>query len=64
MEIPFFQVLETARISASIENYKKPFEMSEMSLFSHIFSLLWEFTFPIFWELYELMPHMKYLSDW
>ena len=63
MEIPFFQVLETARISASIENYKKPFAMSEMSLFSHIFSLLWEFTFPIFWELYELMPHMKYLSD-
>ena len=63
MEIPFFQVLETARISASIENYKKPFEMSEMSLFSHIFSLLWEFTFPIFWELYELMPHMKCLSD-
>ena len=63
MEIPFFQVLETARISASIENYKKPIEMSEMSLFSHIFSLLWEFTFPIFWELYELMPHMKYLSD-
>ena len=35
----------------------------EMFVFSHIFSLLWEFTFLIFWELYVLMPHMKYVSN-
>ena len=33
----------------------------EMLVFSHIFSLLWEFTFLIFWELYVLMPHMKHV---
>ena len=32
-----------------------------MSVFSQIFSLLWEFAFPIFWELHGLMPHMKYV---
>ena len=35
----------------------------EMFVFSHIFSLLWEFTFPIFWELYGLMYHMKYVRN-
>ena len=35
----------------------------EMFVFSHIFSLLWEFTFLIFWELYVLMPHMKYVRN-
>ena len=35
----------------------------EMLVFSHIFSLLWEFTFLIFWELYVLMPHMKYVRN-
>ena len=32
----------------------------EMFVFSHIFPLLWEFTFPIFWELYEFLLHPKY----
>ena len=31
-----------------------------MLVFSHIFSLLWEITFPIFLELYGLIPRMKY----
>ena len=31
----------------------------EMFMFSHILSLLCEFSFLIFWELYVLMPHMK-----
>ena len=35
----------------------------EMFMFSHIFSLLCEFTFLIFWELYVLMPHMKYVRN-
>ena len=36
---------------------------SEMFVFSHIFSLLWEFTFPIFWELYGFLLHPKYLRN-
>ena len=36
---------------------------SEMFIFSHIFSLLCEFTFLIFRELYMLMPHMKYVRN-
>ena len=35
----------------------------EMIMFSHIFSLLCAFTFLIFWELYVLMPHMKYVRN-
>ena len=35
----------------------------EMFMFSHIFSLLCEFTFLIFWELYVLMPHIKYVRS-
>ena len=35
----------------------------EMFVFSHILSLLWEFTFPIFWELYESLLHPKYLRN-
>ena len=35
----------------------------EMCVFSHIFSLLWEFTFPIFWELYGFPLHPKYLRN-
>ena len=35
----------------------------EMFMFSHIFSLLCEFTFLIFWELYVLMPHIKYVRN-
>ena len=35
----------------------------EMFVFSHIFSLLWEFTFPIFWELYGFLLHPKYLRN-
>ena len=34
-----------------------------MFVFSHIFPLIWEFTFPIFWKLYGLMPHMKYVRN-
>ena len=30
-----------------------------MFVFSHIFSLLWEFTFSIFWELYGFLLHAK-----
>ena len=35
----------------------------DMFMFSHIFSLLWEFIFLIFWELHVLMPHMKYVRN-
>ena len=35
----------------------------EMFVFSHIFSLLWEFTFPIFWELYGFLLHPKYFRN-
>ena len=35
----------------------------EMFVFSHIFSLLWEFTFPIFWDLYGFLLHPKYLRN-
>ena len=35
----------------------------EMFVFSHIFSLLWEFTFPIFWELYEFLLHPEHLRN-
>ena len=35
----------------------------EVFVFSQIFSLLWEFTFLIFWELYVLMPHTKYVRN-
>ena len=32
-------------------------------LFSHIFPLLWEFTFLIFWELYGFLLHPKYFRN-
>ena len=35
----------------------------EVFVFSQIFSLLWEFTFLIFWELYVLMPRTKYVRN-
>ena len=35
----------------------------EMFVLCHIFSLMWEFTFLIFWELHVLMPHMKYVRN-
>ena len=35
----------------------------EMFVFSHIFPLLWEFTFPIFWELHGFLLHPKYLRN-
>ena len=35
----------------------------EMFLFSHIFPLLCEFTFTIFWELYGFLLHPKYIRD-
>ena len=35
----------------------------QMFMFSHIISLLREFTFLIFWELHVLMPHMKYIRN-
>ena len=36
---------------------------SGMFVFSHTFSILWEFTFPIFWELYGFLLHPKYLRN-
>ena len=35
----------------------------EMFVLSHIFPLLWEITFPIFWELYGFLLHPKYLRN-
>ena len=35
----------------------------EIFVFSHIFSLLWEFTFPIFLEFYGFLLHPKYLRN-
>ena len=60
MEIHFSHVLRTAWISASSEKFQKHFEMF---VFSHIFSLLWEFTFPIYWELYGFLLHPKHLRN-
>ena len=57
-----FQCLGTAWISASSKNIPETLNF-EMFMFSHIFSLLCEFTFLIFWELYVLMPHMKYVRN-
>ena len=34
-----------------------------MFVFSHIFPLLWEFTYPIFWEFYGFLLHPKYLRN-
>ena len=34
-----------------------------MLVFSHIFPLLWKFTFHIFGDLYGLMLHMKYVKN-
>ena len=36
---------------------------SGMFVFSHTFSILWEFTFPIFWELYGFLLHPKYFRN-
>ena len=44
------------------QNFPETFNF-EMLMFSHIFSLLCEFTSLIFWELYVLMPHMKYVRN-
>ena len=35
----------------------------EMFMSSHIFPLLCDFTFLMFWKLYVLMPHMKYARN-
>ena len=35
----------------------------QMFVFFHIFPLLWEFTFPIIWELYGFPLHPKYLRN-
>ena len=35
----------------------------EMFVFSHIFPLLWEFTFPIFWALSGFLLHPKYFRN-
>ena len=34
-----------------------------MFVFSHVFLILWEFTFPIFWELYGFLLHSKSLRN-
>ena len=34
-----------------------------MFVFSHIFPLLWEFSFPIFWDLHGFPLHLKYLRN-
>ena len=58
---PFSHVLGTAWISSCIKRKISETLNFEMLVFSHIFSLLWEFTFPIFWELYGFLLHPKYL---
>ena len=35
----------------------------EMFVFSPIFPLQWEFTFPIFWEWYGFLLHPKYFRN-
>ena len=62
MRIHFSHMLVTAWISASSKKIPETLNF-EMFMFSHIFSLLREFTFLIFWELYVLMPHMKYVRN-
>ena len=63
MEIHFSYMLGSAWISASSKKIPETLNF-EMFMFSHIFSLLCEFTyFLIFWELYVLMPHIKYVRS-
>ena len=63
MEIHFSHMLGSAQISASSKKIPETLNF-EMFMFSHIFSLLCEFTyFLIFWELYVLMPHIKYVRS-
>ena len=50
MRIHFFHVLGTAWISASYEKFKKPLTLKCLC-------------FPIFWELYGLMPHTNYARN-
>ena len=35
----------------------------EMFVFFHIFPLLWEFPFPIFWEFYRFLLYLKYFRN-
>ena len=62
MEIHFSHVLQTAWISASSEEFQKH-STSKCLCFLIFFSLLWDFTFPIFWELYGFALHPKYLRN-
>ena len=62
MENHFSHILEHALISPSYKEFKKCLTLK--CLFSLIFPLLWEFTFPIFWGLYGLfLLHPKYLRN-
>ena len=56
MGIHFYHILVIVWISASPKYLRNP--NFEKSVFFRIFSLLWEFTFPIFWKLYGLMPQI------
>ena len=62
MGIHFSHVLGIDWISASSEKFQKHLTLKCLCV-SHIFSLLCEFTFLIFSELYVLMPHMKYVRN-
>ena len=57
-----FHVLGIDWISASSEKFQKHLTLKCLCV-SHIFSLLCEFTFLIFSELYVLIPHMKYVRN-
>ena len=61
MEKHFSHILGHALISPSYKEFKKCLTLK--CLFSLIFPLLWEFTFPIFWGLYGFLLHPKYLRN-
>ena len=62
MGIHFFYILGIIWISASPKIFEKLITF-EFLFFFHNFPVLWEFTFPIFWELYGFLLHPKYLRN-
>ena len=62
IRIHFSHTLGIVWISASPKIFEKSITL-ECLFFSHTFSILWEFTFPIFWELYGFLLHPKYFRN-
>ena len=60
MGIHFFHILEIVWISCSLKIVEK---LWNVCFFPHTFPVLWEFTFPMFWEMYGFLLHPKFLRN-